>query len=117
MAPEYLLGQGYDFRVDCWALGVLVYELSVGCPPFLGLDTAEKYEVKSFVNNFNLNNLKNIVKVNFTLPNSLPNVTSDLISLLLVKEPDLRLGTDGIDKLKNHTFFKVGNYNFSSHGY
>lgn len=45
MAPEYLLGEGHDFMVDFWAFGVFAYELNVGSAPFLGLCTAEKYEV------------------------------------------------------------------------
>ena len=38
MAPEILNAKlnkrGYDFAVDWWALGCLVYELMVGIPPF-----------------------------------------------------------------------------------
>eukprot|EP01126_Amoeba_proteus_P014591 TRINITY_DN1644_c0_g2_i2.p1 TRINITY_DN1644_c0_g2~~TRINITY_DN1644_c0_g2_i2.p1 ORF type:complete len:328 (+),score=50.06 TRINITY_DN1644_c0_g2_i2:446-1429(+) len=47
VAPECILGEtsGYDVRVDYWALGVLTFELMVGIPPFLGLDTIEKYKV------------------------------------------------------------------------
>jgi serine/threonine protein kinase len=37
--PEYyplemLTGEGYDERVDIWNLGVMIYELLVGVPPF-----------------------------------------------------------------------------------
>ena len=34
MAPEVLLEKGYDEKVDLWALGVLIYEMIVGIPPF-----------------------------------------------------------------------------------
>merc|ERR1712110_746405 len=38
MAPEMLKAKkgrhGYDFRVDWWALGTLMYELMIGIPPF-----------------------------------------------------------------------------------
>ena len=34
MAPEILNGTGYDFSVDYWALGVLLYEFLVGITPF-----------------------------------------------------------------------------------
>ena len=34
LAPEVFLGRGYTFAVDCWALGVLTWELVAGSPPW-----------------------------------------------------------------------------------
>lgn len=36
MAPEIVFRQTYDYRIDVWALGVLIYELLHGCAPFKG---------------------------------------------------------------------------------
>ena len=36
IAPEILLNQGHGTPVDWWTLGVLVYELMLGYPPFEG---------------------------------------------------------------------------------
>jgi serine/threonine protein kinase len=36
MAPELLKGENYDFKVDIWAIGILLYELLHGNPHFLG---------------------------------------------------------------------------------
>jgi serum/glucocorticoid-regulated kinase 2 len=34
LAPELLLGHGYTKTVDWWTLGVLLYEMMTGLPPF-----------------------------------------------------------------------------------
>ncbi|MFW5921020.1 MAG: protein kinase domain-containing protein, partial [Polyangiales bacterium] len=36
MAPEYILGRGVDARIDVYAVGVLLYSLLTGAPPFRG---------------------------------------------------------------------------------
>lgn len=36
MAPEMLFKGEYDYRVDIWALGVLLYEMLHGRAPFQG---------------------------------------------------------------------------------
>jgi serine/threonine protein kinase len=34
LAPEILEETGHSFPVDWWSIGILTYELMVGCPPF-----------------------------------------------------------------------------------
>ena len=36
MAPEMIFDKKYDYRVDIWALGILLYELLHGYAPFEG---------------------------------------------------------------------------------
>jgi len=40
MAPEYILGRGTDARVDVYAVGILLYVLLTGGPPFRGATQA-----------------------------------------------------------------------------
>lgn len=41
MAPEMVLGRGHGPAVDCWALGVLLFELCAGAAPFAAVTDAE----------------------------------------------------------------------------
>lgn len=34
LAPEMIDGSGHDYAIDWWALGILLYEMLVGIPPF-----------------------------------------------------------------------------------
>ena len=42
MAPEIITQKPYDLKVDIWCLGVLLFELLMGFPPFLGKSNDEK---------------------------------------------------------------------------
>lgn len=45
ISPEMLLGLGHDHTVDWWALGILIYEMIIGIPPFY-----DKSSNKMFLN-------------------------------------------------------------------
>ena len=34
LAPEMIIGSGHDHTLDWWALGILIYEMIIGIPPF-----------------------------------------------------------------------------------
>ena len=38
ISPEMIEGTDHDKNVDWWALGILIYELLVGIPPFYNKD-------------------------------------------------------------------------------
>ena len=41
MAPEMIFKTEYDYRVDIWAMGVLLYEMLHGNAPFKGKNSSE----------------------------------------------------------------------------
>ncbi|KAL4508150.1 hypothetical protein ABPG72_021523 [Tetrahymena utriculariae] len=80
IAPEVIEGQ-YSEQVDNWALGVILYILLSGTPPFYGKNAQEIfYSIRKC--NYNLN-LKAFLECS--------NEVRDLISRLLVKNPKKRL--------------------------
>lgn len=44
MAPEVLQGQQYDFTVDYWSLGCMLFEALAGYPPFAGATVDETWQ-------------------------------------------------------------------------
>ena len=36
MAPEVIIGNGYEFAADVWSLGVMIFEFMYGSMPFGG---------------------------------------------------------------------------------
>lgn len=45
LAPEIILSKGYNRAVDWWALGVLIYEMAAGFPPFWHSQPIKIYEM------------------------------------------------------------------------
>ena len=75
-SPEMLLKKGYDTRVDIWAIGILIFELMVGRPPFKA-DAQHSME-------------DNIVNLRINWPNTMNLLAKNLISKILKKEPEQR---------------------------
>ncbi|XP_033207480.1 aurora kinase C-like [Belonocnema kinseyi] len=82
LPPEMVKGQTHNHTVDLWGIGVLCYECLVGKPPFLADTYEETY--------------RKITKARYNFPDCISDGARDLISKLLVVDPDRRLGLDDI---------------------
>lgn len=92
VAPEVIRGEGHEFAVDWWALGVLCYEMLYGTTPFRGTNRKETFR-----------------KILMMQPEFIgkPNPLTDLIGKLLEKDPTRRLGYQrGALEIKEHEFFR-----------
>jgi len=94
MAPEMLKGLPYDKSADWWSVGILMYDMLTGNPPWTS------------PNNGALQ--KKILTQKLRLPSYLSSEASSLIRQFLNKDAKKRLGSskNGIRDIKAHPFFK-----------
>jgi serine/threonine protein kinase len=87
------LNEGHDHAVDYWALGVLIFEMVVGSPPFYADDPMEVYE--------------KILRGNPTIPTFFTRNLADLVRKLLRSQQGKRLGNSrgGTSGLVKHKWF------------
>ncbi|KAM4748442.1 protein kinase C theta type [Rhinophrynus dorsalis] len=90
IAPEILLGQKYNFSVDWWSFGVLLYEMLIGQSPFHGIDEDRLFQS---------------IRMDDPLyPRFLTKEAKDILIMLFVREPERRLGVKG--NIRQHGFFQ-----------
>lgn len=95
LAPEVILERGCNRPADWWSLGILVYEMIFGIPPFYSKNIQEMYK----------NTLTNPLK--FKARTTVSNEAKDFISGLLIKPSKQRLGSiaDALEVM-GHSWFK-----------
>ncbi|KAI9697457.1 MAG: hypothetical protein M1836_004735 [Candelina mexicana] len=96
MAPEVLKGEEYDFTVDYWSLGCMLFEALAGYPPFAGASVDETWQ--------NLKHWKKVLKKpEYEDPNYfLSKRTWDMITrLVATKASRFR----GIGEIRSHPYF------------
>uniref|UniRef100_A0A8C5LWY4 non-specific serine/threonine protein kinase n=1 Tax=Leptobrachium leishanense TaxID=445787 RepID=A0A8C5LWY4_9ANUR len=94
IAPEVLLRKGYTQLCDWWSVGVILYEMLVGQPPFHA-STPTETQLKVI-------NWENTLQIPSQV--KLSPEAADLITRLCCS-PDDRLGRNGVDEIKAHSFF------------
>jgi serum/glucocorticoid-regulated kinase 2 len=91
IAPELLESQGYRKTVDWWTLGVLLYEMLTGLPPFYDENVNTMYQ--------------RILHDPLRFPEDMPADAKSVITGLLCRDPSRRLGVNGAEEIKRHPFF------------
>ncbi|KAJ3227679.1 hypothetical protein HK099_000784 [Clydaea vesicula] len=93
LAPEIIQSKGYGKAVDWWALGILIYEMIAGHPPFFDDDHFKLYE--------------KIVSCKLQFPSFFDPIAKDLVKKLLTPDLSKRFGNlkNGVEDIKLHKWF------------
>jgi len=83
--------------VDWWTLGVLIYEMLTGLPPFYDQDVNKMYQ--------------RILQDSLRFPEEMSPEAKAIISALLRRDPLERLGVNGADEIKRQPFFSAIDWN------
>ncbi|CAH1109650.1 unnamed protein product [Psylliodes chrysocephalus] len=94
LAPEIILSQGYNYSVDWWSFGVLLFEMSAGFPPFCAKDHMKLYE--------------KIVAGKYIHPPHFSRALKDLTTNILQIDRSKRYGVmkAGSKDIKSHEWFR-----------
>lgn len=99
VAPENILAHGYNYSVDWWGLGVLMYVLLTGRQPFSMPKTEDPMQV-----------MRRIVDESWQIkyPTYISAPAKDLISRLLERKPARRIGMlqGRANDIKKHKWFE-----------
>ncbi|KAL0440825.1 UNVERIFIED_CONTAM: Serine/threonine-protein kinase AtPK2/AtPK19 [Sesamum radiatum] len=98
MAPEILLSKGHNKNADLWSIGILLYEMLSGQPPYTHPNRKKLQE--------------KIINEKLKLPPRLSSEAHSLLKGLLQKDPLKRLGSGlkGAEEIKSHKWFRTINW-------
>ena len=108
MAPEMLFKSDYDYRVDIWALGILLYELLHGYAPFKGKTAADVQESM----------LKGGYEISHKLSDSVRDLIGNILQISIPKRLTLQkvLEHPWVQEMENHIngYLKLDNIQLPS---
>jgi serine/threonine protein kinase len=95
LAPEIIQSKGHGKAVDWWALGVLIFEMLAGFPPFYDENPFGIYQ--------------KILAGRIEFPAHFHKDAKDLVTKLLTADRTKRFGClkDGAEDIKRHKWFKI----------
>ncbi|XP_076451523.1 protein kinase C iota type-like isoform X2 [Babylonia areolata] len=105
IAPEVLRGEDYDFSVDWWALGVLMFEMLAGRSPFDVVGNADNPDQNTEDYLFQI-----ILEKTIRMPRSVSVKAASMLKGFLNKNPAERLGChsdSGFSDIQSHPFFRA----------
>ena len=99
LAPEIIQSKGHGKGVDWWALGVLIYEMMAGYPPFYDENPFGIYQ--------------KILSGRIEFPRHFDFHAKDIVRKLLAADRTKRLGNlkNGAEDIKKHKWFKGFDWN------
>lgn len=97
LAPEMIKKEGHSMNMDWYLLGVVLYEMLDGFPPYYSDD-------KDIL-------MKSILENDLRIPDQISEEAKDLLTQLLQKSPETRLGfNNGATEIKAHPWFASINW-------
>merc|ERR1719354_721029 len=93
LAPEIIQSKGYGRAVDWWSLGILIYEMIAGHPPFYDDDHFKLYE--------------KILACKLRFPAHFDPLAKDLVKRVVIPDLSKRYGNlkSGVSDIKSHKWF------------
>ena len=94
LAPEIIACSGHGLSADWWSFGILLYEMMVGIPPFYNQNIQLMYELIQHGD------------LRFPQRSPLSPQAQDIITKLLDRDAQRRIGGRGIQDIRTHPFFE-----------
>lgn len=98
LSPEMIQGSGHDSTLDWWALGIFIYEMIIGIPPFYNQN---KHQMYFLIQNAPIR-WPDFKKHGIAVSDE----AKDIITKMLEKDRKVRLGQDnGVEDILGHPWF------------
>lgn len=106
IAPEILQRSGYKQLCDWWSVGVIMYEMLVGQPPFMAPTPSEtQHKIMNWSQYLHIPRHA-----------GMSHAAADLI-LRFCSDPMERIGLNGSEEIKSHTFFSAVDWSIGIRNY